>query len=490
MKLKLKKLKFEAGRPIVFIHENTAKRLDSHAGDRVQIVYHDKKAISIIDTVKDMIKEDEISFSEEMVSYFKIKSGVKVEVNQIFEPASLKIISKKMNGGTLTKEEVYTIVNDIVNNALSEAEISFFVLSVYEKGMNFKETVYLTEAMYKTGQSLKWPLNLKVADKHSIGGIPGNRTTPIVVSICAAAGVIMPKTSSRAITSAAGTADAVESIAKVDFSIQEIKKIVSKSGACLAWGGSLGLAPADDKLIKVERFLNLDPESQLIASIMSKKLAAGSKYVLIDIPYGFGAKVTKSHAERLKNKFLKIGKHFGLNMKIVLTDGSQPIGNGIGPVLEMIEVIKVLKRENPSVDLEKKSLYLSGEILELTGKAGKNKGIILAKEILNSKKALKKFEEIIELQGKKTSGLKLAKFLYKIKSKKRGVIKSIDNKIINHLARLLGCPIDKSSGIYLHKHNNDSVKKGDVLITLYSESQKKINNTKKHFYLENPFVIK
>jgi len=489
MKLKLKKLKFEAGRPIVFIHENTAKRLDSHAGDRVQISYHNKKAISIIDTVNDFIKEDEISFSKEMISYFKVKSGVKVEVSQILEPASLEIISKKMNGRTLTKKEIYTIVNDIVNNALSEAEISFFVLSAYERGMSFNETVYLTEAMCKTGQSIKWPANLKIADKHSIGGIPGNRTTPIIVSICAAAGIIMPKTSSRAITSAAGTADAMESIAKVDFSIREIKKIVSKSGACLAWGGSLGLAPADDKLIKVERLLNLDPESQLIASIISKKLAAGSKYVLIDVPYGFGAKVAKSRAEKLKNKFLKIGKHFGLNMKIALTDGSQPIGNGIGPVLEMIEVIKVLKRENSSQDLEKKALYLSGEILELTGKAGKNKGVILAKEILDSKQALRKFEEIIKLQGKKKGGLKLAKFSYKIKANKQGTVKSINNKGINHLARLLGCPVDKSSGIYLHKHKYDSVRKEDVLVTFYSESQKKLKEAINHFYLENPFII-
>lgn len=490
MKLKLKKISLDAGRPIAFLHEETAKHMDIHVGDRIEVSHHGKKAILIVDTVRGIIKEDEISLSDGITTYLNAKFGGTVDISQMAEAASSEIISKKMKGKNLTRKEIYSIVRDIANNALTEAEVSYFVLGNFEHGMSFNETVYLTEAMYKTGQVLQWPASYKVADKHSIGGIPGNRTTPIVVSICAAAGVIMPKTSSRAITSASGTADTIESLAKVDLQVSDLKRIVSKTGACLAWGGSLGLAPADDKLIRVERLLDLDPESQLIASIISKKLAAGSKYVLIDIPYGPGAKVTKNKAERLKEKFLKIAKHFNLKMSVLLTDGSQPIGNGIGPVLEILDVLKVLKRDNSPKDLERKAIKLSAEILELVGKVEKGKGVALAEEILESKKALKKFYEIIEAQGRKKGSLKLAKFSYQIKSNRNCKILGVDNKIINHLSRILGCPVDKGSGIYLNKHKKEYVKKGEVLLTFYSESNKKLNEAIEHFYLKNPFYLK
>jgi len=489
MKLKLRKINFDAGRPIAFLNENAAKQSDIHAGDRIEILRRGKKTISIVDTIRDLLKEDEISLSEDTTAYLGVKPGDFLDISQMPEPASAQFISKKMKGKELNKSEIYSIVKDISSNALTEAEISYFILGVYENGMNMQETVNLTEAMYKTGKVLQWPKEYKVADKHSIGGIPGNRTTPIIVSICAAAGVIMPKTSSRAITSAAGTADTIETLTKVDLEFDTLKKVVSKTGACLAWGGSLGLAPADDKLIRVERILNLDPESQLIASIMSKKLAAGSKYILIDIPAGTGAKVTRHEAEKLKLKFLKIAKHFKLFLRVIITDGSQPIGNGIGPVLEMIDVLKVLKRDAGPKDLERKAVHLAGEILELTGKAAKGKGISMALEILESKRALKKFYEIIEAQGRKKAAMKIAPFSYSIKAVKNGKVESIDNKMINHLSRILGCPVDKGSGIFIHKHRGENVKKGESLLTFYSESNKKLNEAVEHFYLEKPVPI-
>ena len=286
----------------------------------------------------------------------------------------------------------------------------------------------------------------------------------------------MPKTSSRAITSAAGTADVIESIAKIDFPIQKLKEIVNKTNACLAWGGSLGLAPADDKIIQVERIVNLDPEPQLLASVMAKKLAVGSKYILIDIPYGKGAKVTKEQGLKLKNKFLAIGKHFNLKMQVILTDGSQPIGNGIGPILEIKDILRVLERNNPPIDLENKSLFLAGEIIEMVGKAGSGKGQALAKSILDSGKALEKFKEIIKAQEGKINHLPKAQFESRILSNKTGKITHIDNKKINNLGRLLGCPADKAAGIYIHKHKPEAVKKGDLLLTLHSESKIKLND--------------
>lgn len=489
MRLKLTKIHFDAGRPVVFIDFSVAEKMDVHPGDRVQLIANKKKLISIVDISRGFLSKDQVSISEEIREFFGVDIGHLIEIKSLFQPQSLRLISKKMSGKELSKKEIHTIIKDIAENAITEAEVAYFVLSVYEKGMSFKETIYLTEAMCNTGLILKWPKGWKVTDKHSIGGIPGNRTTPIVVSICAACGLIMPKTSSRAITSAAGTADSVESIAKVDFELNDLKKIVKKTGACFAWGGSLGLAPADDKLIRVERILNLDPESQLLASIISKKLAAGSKYVLIDIPFGGGAKVSKKEADNLRNKFLKIAKHFKLHMKVIMTDGSQPIGNGVGPVLEMIDVLKVLKREDPPKDLENKSILLAGELLELTGKAKKGLGIMMAAEVLNSKKALLKFYDIIKNQGENKNGLKLAKLKKEIRADRTGKINSIDNKLINHLGRTLGCPQDKGAGIYLHKKRFEIVNKNDLLVTFYSESKEKLEDAIRQFNKDKPISI-
>lgn len=488
MKLRLKELSLGAGRPVAFINENNARELNVHVGDRIEINFKGRRIIAIVDVVKKFIAKGEISLSEEIVEYLNLKNGNVVDVALTIEPKSSILIAKKLSGATLSNSDIYCIVNDIVNNALTEAEIAYFVSGVYENGMTLRETITLTEAMYRTGEVLKWHTK-KIVDKHSIGGIAGNRTTPIVVPICATLGVVMPKTSSRAITSASGTADVVETLSNVDFPVSKLKEIVKKTGACLAWGGSLGLAPVDDKLIRVERLLNLDPESQLIASILAKKLAVGSKYVLIDIPYGKYAKVDRKRAVQLRKKFLQVGNHFKLKMNVVLTDGSQPIGNGIGPVLEMQDVIRVLKRENSPKDLEKKSIFLAAQILEMVGKAKKGQGEQLAREALYSGEAFKKFEEIISEQGRKLVDLKTARLKYELKSKKGGRIHFIDNKAINLLGRILGCPTDKAAGLYLYKHNGDEIKKGEPIATLYSESDKKLKEAIKFFNEANPVGV-
>lgn len=475
MKLKLKKLRLGAGRPVAFINEEFAKILNVHIGDRVEISSGKGKIIAIVDIVKSLLGKSQIGLSDEVTNYLRLKSGELVDVRLALETKSTRFIAKKLNGAELTREEIFAIINDIVNNSLTEAEVAYFVSGVYENGMSLKETIHLTEAMYKTGKVLSWH-SKEIVDKHSIGGIAGNRTTPIIVPICASAGIIMPKTSSRAITSASGTADVIETIANVDLQSSKLKEVVRKTGACLAWGGSLGLAPSDDKLIRVERLLNIDPESQLIASIMAKKLAVGSKDILIDIPFGRNAKVSREKALKLKKMFLEVAKHFKLKMKVVLTDGSQPIGNGVGPVLEMIDVIKVLKREKGyPKDLEEKSLFLAGEIFEMVGKVDKGMGFKLAEEILNSGMAFKKFQEIISAQGRVNGHLKLAKFRYTVKSSGKGKIKEINNKHINYLCRILGCPTDRASGVYIYKHIGSSVDKSEPLITLYAESRRKLN---------------
>ncbi|MBS3091536.1 thymidine phosphorylase [Candidatus Pacearchaeota archaeon] len=486
MRLKIKKLKLEAGRPIVFLHEKTAQKLNIHIGDRIAITQKNLRAIAIFDIVKSLVSEKEVVLSQEVFEYAKFNSKKEVHINLALSPESTTYIIKKLNGKSLSREEIFAVVGDIVDNSLTEAEIAYFVAGVYEKGMSFKEICFLTEAIYKTGSKLFWDKK-EIADKHSIGGIAGNRTTPIVVSICAAAGITMPKTSSRAITSAAGTADAMEVLAKVDLSLNDLKRVVKKTNACLTWGGSLGLAPADDKLIRVERLLNLDPEPQLLASIISKKLAAGSKYILIDIPYGPQAKVSKEKARKLKLKFLKIAKNFKLHMHVVLTPADQPIGNGIGPVLEIKDVLRVLQQNNSPKDLENKSIFLAAKILEMMGKSKPGKGEFIARSILETGVAYDKFKEIIDAQGKIKADLGLAKHSYEIKAKKSGKITLIDNKLINYISRVLGCPEDKKAGIYIHHHKNEEITEGQKLLTLYAESSKKLKEAI-HFFNESKVI--
>ena len=490
MKLIVKELKFLAGRPVCIIHEKTAKKMSLHVGERVSISKENKKIISIIDTIHTLLKQNQTAVSGEIIEQLELKNKEKVEVKIIEKPYSIALIKRKLKGEHLNKREIEEIISNIANNSLTEVEVAFFISAIYTKGMSLEEIKNLTSAMVKSGNRIK--LKGIVVDKHSIGGVAGNRTTPIIVSICAAEGLVFPKTSSRAITSASGTADVIETIAKVDFSVREIKKIIKKTNACFVWGGALGLAPVDDKIIRIERIVNIDSTAQLLASILSKKISVGSKYVLIDIPFGNSAKVKRKEAHILKRHFLKLGKIFNLKLAVILTNGSEPIGNGIGPIFEMEDVIKVLKRKNSPKDLEEKSILLAGKLFELTGKAKKGKGGDLAREILESGKAFKKFQEVIKAQKGSLKifekNYKKTKFFFNIKSKKNGKIKHLDNQLISKLARCSGCPEDKLAGIYIYKKKGGFVKKGDKIMTVYSLSEEKLSYAKR-FYKKNKNII-
>jgi len=508
MELKIKLLKWSAGLPVAMLNKETAKKIGVHTKDRIFIKTlssHPKKISTIIDTIENLVGKNEIVVSSELKKRMGLRIGQKVKVNLAPTPKSMIFIKKKLNKKPLSQREINEIIKDVVNNSLSETEIALFVSAMYKQGMNMRETIYLIDAILKSGNKLTLKHKF-VADKHSIGGIPGNRTTPIIVSICAVAGLVMPKTSSRAITSAAGTADVIETIAEVEFSINELKKILKKTNACIVWGGALGMVPADSKIIQVEKVLKIDPEAQLLASIISKKLAVGSKYILIDIPYGKTAKVSKSKALDLKEKFEQLGRYFNKKLEVVLTDGSQPIGNGIGPALELLDVLKVLdpKEQSPK-DLEKKSLFLAGKLLEMTGKAKRQKSKILssskhgqtkgegykmAEEILLSGKAFEKFKQIIKVQKGSLKKIKLARFKKDILLKKQGKIFEIDNKKINSLARIAGCPVSKYSGLYIYFHVGDEVKKGEKLLTIYSASKSRLREAIKFYKNKKPIKIK
>jgi len=492
MELKVRLLEWSAGIPVAMINLKTAELMGIHKNDRISIEKFSKgdgEFSTIVDIVEKIIKEDEIGISLEVKELFNLRNGQKVDVNLAKSPTSLEYIKKKLDKKRLSKEEIKEIIKDIVNNSLSDPEIALFVSGMYENKMDFNETIDLIEALLESGERISFKGKF-IVDKHCIGGIPGNRTTPIVVPLCAAAGLTFPKTSSKAITSGAGTADVIGAIAKIEFSIKELKNIVNKTGACMVWGGSLELVPADSKIIRIEKMLKIDPRAQLLASIMSKKLAVGSKYILIDIPYGKNAKVSKGEGLKLKKDFEKLGRYFKLKLKAILTKGDQPIGNGIGPLLELIDIIKVLNpsEEGPK-DLEKKSLFLAGQILEMTNKAKKGCGMDKAKDILYSGKAFEKFLQIIKAQKGNIRHIELGKYRKNILAKSNGKIGGIDNIKINLLARITGCPVDKSSGLYLYFHVGDKIKKGEKLLTIYSESKPRLKEAIEYYNKEKPIKI-
>jgi|APSaa5957512622_1039677.scaffolds.fasta_scaffold06969_6 AMP phosphorylase len=496
MRLKVKFLKWSSGIPAAMLNKKTAEAIGITDYGRIYVetlTKHPRRLAMAVSTIDKVVKENEIVVSAEIKKRLNLRNGQSININIANLPRSLLFIKKKLDNKKLNRKQIEEIIEDVVKNNLSDPEVSLFISAMYKNGMNFKETTYLIKAILKTGTKFKWK-NKLLADKHSIGGIPGNRTTPLVIPICAAAGLSMPKTSSRSITSAAGTADVMETIAKIEFSPRELKHIMSTVGSFMVWGGSLGMVPADSKIIRIEKALKIDPEAQLLASIIAKKLASGSKYILIDIPYGKNAKVSRQKGLKLKKKFEKLGGFFRKRIKVVLTDGKQPIGNGVGPALELIDVINILdpSKQGPK-DLEDKAILLSAHLLEMTGKAKKSKdqskAIELAKEMLSSGKAFEKFKQIIKAQKGKVTDLKPGKFKKHIFAKRSGKIKEIHNKKINLLAIATGCPADKFAGLYLNVKLGDKVKKGDKLLTIYSESKPRLNSSIKLYEKSRPIKL-
>ncbi|HRN70338.1 MAG TPA: thymidine phosphorylase, partial [Candidatus Woesebacteria bacterium] len=357
-------------------------------------------------------------------------------------------------------------------------------------GFSDEELYYLTKAMVETGTQLKFPGI--VADKHSIGGIAGTRATMIVVPIITAAGYKMPKTSSRAITSPAGTADVMEVFAKVTFTPEYINTIVRKTGGCIVWGGHLGIAPADDVIIRVEEPLSFESFDKIIVSIMAKKIAVGANHLIIDIPVGKTMKVkNEQDAKIVKKKFEHIAKRFGMKILVDVNETYQPAGNSVGPFLEAIDVLKVLEQD-PSrpIDLEERSLRLAGKLLNLCYETDRIKkdGFEEAKQLLTSGKALYKFKEIIAAQyGNPDVSWKTMKHTAhkkEIIATESGKIKDIQNYNLNSVAKLLGAPEDKMAGVELLKRKGDSIIKNEPIMYFYATNKYNLAEaieTIKHF---------
>jgi len=390
---------------------------------------------------------------------------------------AIESIQKKLLGKKLSYREIYAVMDEISQEKLSDVLTTYFVASSFKEGYTPQELFYFTKAMVETGNKLKF--KGLIADKHSVGGIAGTRTTMIIVPIIAAAGFKIPKISSRAITTPAGTADVMEAVANVEFTPKEITKIVNEVGGCIAWNGKLGIAPADDIIIRVEEPLAFESFDKIIISVMAKKIAAGTTHLVLDIPIGKTAKIHRfSDGEEVAKKLKNLAEQFGIKVTCDVNETLEPAGRGIGPILEVRDVLYVLEQKTDRpLRLEAKSVRLAGELLDLCYKEKKIKknGEDEARKILESGKALTKFQEIVKSQGgvhKITSNsLELAKNKFDVRSSTSGKIKDIDNHNLNTVAKILGAPNDKKAGIYLLKKLDHSVSRDEVIFTLYTEDK-------------------
>ncbi|OGH48161.1 MAG: hypothetical protein A3A51_04000 [Candidatus Levybacteria bacterium RIFCSPLOWO2_01_FULL_39_10] len=398
---------------------------------------------------------------------------------------ALNAIRKKLIGKNLTYKEIFAIMDEISKNKMSDVLITYFAASGFSTGFTDDEIYYLTRAMVETGEKLKF--RGIVADKHSIGGVPGTRTSLIIVPIVAAAGFKIPKSSSRAITTPGGTADDMEILAPVTLTRRKIYSVVKKTNGCIVWGGSFNIAPADDIIIKVEESLRFESYDKILVSIMAKKVAFGSTHVVIDLPYGKYVKVHRlSDAKVLKRKFEKLAERFNIKIEVLIHKTDEPAGNGIGPALEVIEALKVLERqETRSLDLEARSINLAGSLIELClsdspktlqdsiRKNYKN-GYNWAQNILDEGLALSKMKEIIKAQGGNpaitSDKIKPGKYTFTYKSPKKTEIINIIISNLTSVTKILGAPDHKGAGIYLHKKIGDEIVKGDKICTFYADS--------------------
>lgn len=459
--------------PVLYMHRDclVCHSEGFEAQSRVEVALNGRTVVATLNVVSgDFLSPEEVGLSEAAWRLLRATDGDLATLRHPAPLESLGHVRAKVYGRRLTPAAFDAIITDVAAGRYSDLQLAAFVTACAGDGLDLDETVALTRAMVGVGERMQWGPGM-VMDKHCVGGLPGNRTTMIIVPVVAACGLRMPKTSSRAITSPAGTADTMETLAPVDLDVPQIKRVVERTGGCVVWGGAVRLSPADDVLIRVERPLDLDSQGQLVASVLSKKVAAGATHVLIDMPVGPTAKVRGAQAaDELQHLLERVGQAMGLHVRVAQTDGLAPVGRGIGPALEARDVLAVLRREaGAPADLALRSLQLAGLVLELGNVAAPGEGLEMASAALDDGSAWAKFQEICEAQG----GMReppLAPCRHPITATRSGSVTAIDNRRLARIAKLAGAPKTASAGIDLHVRTGEFVERGQPLYTLHAGS--------------------
>lgn len=490
--VKVKVFDIETEEKIVLIARGNATRLDLKSQDKIIIQSKDGKRSYATLYISTMVEgENLIYISSNLAGELGVKSGDAVKVTLAPIPKSIQYIKKKINGQKLEANEIHQIVKDIVDGYIGPVEIMGYTLAVNYVGMDMDEIEALTRAMYETGNIIEF--DVPTYDKHSIGGVPGNKVSLLIVPIVAAAGLLIPKTSSKAITSPTGTADTMEVLADVEFDAEEFKEIVDNTGGAIVWGGKLELAPADDIIIRAERTLSLDPVPQMIASIMAKKMATGIKHLVLDIPSGVGTKmVTVEEASSFGRLFIELGERLGMRAQCGITYGAQPVGHAVGPALEAREALEALINDGPASLIEK-ATSLAGILLEMGGKAPIGYGYSLAKEILRNGEAYQKMKEIIEAQGGnpniKPEEIPIGDYHYEVFAPVDGFVTDVSNVAVAAIARAAGAPKDKGAGVILHVKRGHKVTKGEKILDIYAERSTRLQDAVGVLHSTRPIII-
>ena len=487
MEFEIRNVGIDTGANVVLINGHDATAYGLAPGDRVEIYAKgsSRKSIAIVD-VSNITGRNRMGLTSELSRELRLRNGAKVKLAKMEQPKSLAVIKERLRGRRLPYESLYSIVKDVVERRLSRDEITAFLVGLHAHSLTIEEAEYMSMAMVNTGEVLGLKKK-KVFDKHSIGGTPGDKTTLLAVPIVAAAGLTIPKTSSRAITSAAGTADRAEAFMPVSLNVDEMRRIVNRINGCIVWGGAVHLAPADDIFIRAEYPLSIDP--LLLPSIMSKKKAAGATDMVLDVPVGDKEK-SPSDAELLIRDFMYLGRRMGINVHGAITRGDQPIGYAIGAGAEAREALSVIRNIKNVPDIIDKATGIAGMILEL---GGKRQGKKLAMSILRRGLAEKKMNEIISWQGGdpkiRPEEIPLGRRSATILSDRNGTVLSMNNIALASATRILGAPLDKRAAIILHRKLGENVKKGEAIFTLYSESSGAINDAEKHLRENSAMLI-
>ena len=441
------------------------------AHSRLELRVGTRRVLATLNIVQDgLLGVDEAGLSES--AWLSLQPGADERVIIAHPPSvdSLASVRAKIYGKELDEAAVHGIIRDIVGNRYSAIEMAAFITAAGGDRLSLEEVIALTKAMVQTGTQLHWRQPL-VVDKHCIGGLAGNRTTPIVVAIAAELGLTMPKTSSRAITSAAGTADTMAVLAPVDLDEAKMRHVVETCGGCIAWGGGMNLAPADDMLIRIERALDVDSAGQLVASVLSKKIAAGSTHVVIDVPVGPTAKVrNQAEAESLATLLRQVASAFGLQVRVLISDGGQPIGRGIGPALEAHDVLAVLRNEpHAPADLRTHALTVAAAVLELGDIASAGSSLAMATACLETGRAWQRFQAICAAQGGMRTPGKAA-YQQVVPAAQPGRVSAIDNRRLSRVAKLAGAPAAPLAGLTLDAHLGEVVVAGQPRFTIHAQS--------------------
>jgi thymidine phosphorylase len=461
---------------VAYLHRECAvyRAEGFQALSKVEIRANGRRILATLNVVDDeaIVGYDELGLSMDAFAQLGVENGHPTAVSQAEPPGSIPALHRKIAGERLGREDFAAIVRDISEHRYSKIELTAFVVACNQGELDREEVFFLTDAMARSGRRLDWHERV-VVDKHCIGGIPGNRTSMLVVPIVAAHGMLCPKTSSRAITSPAGTADTMEVLARVELPFDRMSEIVREHRGCLAWGGTADLSPADDVLISVERPLSIDSPGQMVASILSKKVAAGSTHLVIDIPVGPTSKVrSMPEAQRLRKLFEYVATRMGLVVDVVITDGRQPIGNGIGAVLEARDVMLVLENDPRAPnDLRQKALRLAGRMIEFDPDVRGGDGFSIARDILDSGRALSKMDDIIRAQGDRRfdhNAPQLGGLGFEVLAPADGVVTGIDCLQLARIARLAGAPKVKGAGVELYRKLGETVSQGEVLYRVYA----------------------